>query len=214
MDTCLWLLQNEVEPSQIQWIVPRDAWLLDRANLQTGPEFRGAFLASVAQQFRAIACAGTLAELYQELETRGQLVRLDRTVTPTMYHCATLSQLELAELRRIHDVVRMGHVRSIEVDRIILDEGETIKEQDALIVDCSARGLRPIEGTKVFEGGTVNILQVRICSPCFSAALIGHVESQFDDEAEKNLLCQPVPVPMIPSDFVRMWAVTLKNRSH
>jgi len=214
MDTCLWLLQNDVEPSQIQWIVPRDAWLLDRANLQSGPEFRGAFLASVAQQFRAIACAGTLAELYQELETRGQLVRLDRTVTPTMYHCATLSQLELAELRRIHDVVRMGHVRSVEVDRIILDAGETNKEQDALIVDCSARGLRPIEGLQVFDGVTVNILQVRICSPCFSAALIGHVESQFEDEAEKNMLCRPVPVPMVPSDYVRMWAVTLLNGSH
>lgn len=212
MDTCLWLLQNEVEPWQIRWIVPRDAWLSDRANLQSGPEFRGAFLAGMANQFKAIACASTLPELYQELETRGQFIRLDRTVTPTMYHCATLSQAELAELRRIRDVIRMGHVRSVEVSKVVLDQGETDKEEDALVIDCSARGLRPIEGLKVFQGDTLNILLVRICSPCFSAAFIGHIESQFEDETEKNLLCQPVPVPMVPSDYVRMWAVTLDNR--
>jgi hypothetical protein len=212
MDTCLWLLQNGAQPSRIQWIVPRDAWLADRANLQSGPEFRSAFLAGMAQQFKAIAGAGTLADLYRELETRGQFVRLDRAVAPTMYHCATLSQAELAELRRIPDIVRMGHVRSVEADKIILDEGETGKEQDALVIDCSARGLRPVEGLKVFEGDTVNILLVRICSPCFSAAFIGHIESRFEYEAEKNVLCQPVPVPMVPSDYVRMWAVTLENR--
>jgi hypothetical protein len=212
MDTCLWLLQNEVEPSHILWIVPRDAWLADRANLQSGPEFRGAFLAGMANQFKAIACASTLPELYQELETRGQFIRLDRTVTPTMYHCATLSKAELAELRRIENIVRMGHVISMTTDKIILDAGESDKEEDALVIDCSARGLRPIDGLKVFDGDVLNLLLVRICSPCFSAAFIGQIESRFDNEAEKNLLCQPVPVPMVPSDYVRMWAVTLENR--
>jgi len=212
MDTCLWLLQNDVDPSRVRWIVPRDSWLLDRANLQSGLNFRGAYLAGLAHQFSAIACASTLPELYQELETRGQFIRLDRTITPTMYHCATLSQAELAELRRIDDIVRMGRVKSVEEDRIVLEEGETGKEEDALVIDCSARGLRPIEGLKVFDGDTLNILLVRVCSPCFSAAFIGHIESQFTDEAGKNALCQPVPIPMVPSDYLRMWAVTLDNR--
>jgi hypothetical protein len=144
MDTCLWLLQNEVEPSQIQWIVPRDAWLADRANFQSGPECDGAFLAGMAHQFKAIACAATLPELYRERETRGQFIRLDRTVTPTMYHCATLSQAELAELRRIHDVIRMGHVKSVEVDKIVLDQGETPKLEDALVIDMAkVKGKNP-----------------------------------------------------------------------
>lgn len=212
MDTCLWLLQHEVDPSQIQWIVPPDAWLADRANLQSGPEFRGAFLAGMANQLKAIACANTLPELYQELETRGQFIRLDRTVTPTMYHCATLSQAELAELRRIENIVRMGHVRSVTKNQILLDEGESAKKEDALVIDCSARGLRSIDGLNVFDRDVLNLLLVRICSPCFSAAFIGNIESQFDNEAEKNLLCQPVPVPMVPSVYVRMWAVTLDNR--
>jgi hypothetical protein len=58
----------------------------------------------------------------------------------------------------------------------------------------------------------LNLLLVRISSPCFSAAFIGNIESRFDNEAEKNLLCQPFPVPMVPIDYVRMWAVTLDNR--
>ncbi|MBK4739105.1 hypothetical protein [Noviherbaspirillum pedocola] len=212
MDTCLWLLQNDVEPSHIRWIIPRDAWLLDRANLQSGPEFHGAYLAGLAQQFKAIATASTLSDLYQELEERGQFIRLDRTVTPTMYHCATLSQAELAELRRICDIVRLGRVISIDEDRIILEQGETDKKKDAVVIDCSAQGLRPVEGLNVFDGSTVNLLLVRVCHPCFSAAFIGHIESQFEDEAEKNALCQPVPVPMLPSDYVRMWVATFNNR--
>jgi hypothetical protein len=79
--------------------------------------------------------------------------------------CATLSQAELAELRRIQDVIRMGHVKSVEVEKIVLDQGETPKLEDALVIDCSGRGLRPIEGLNVFDGDTLNLMLVRICSP-------------------------------------------------
>jgi hypothetical protein len=39
MDTCLWLLRHGVAPEQLTWIKPRDAWLLNRANVQPGPQF-------------------------------------------------------------------------------------------------------------------------------------------------------------------------------
>ena len=42
----VWLLQNGTDPACIRWVVPHDAWLLDRANLQPGvaqlPRFFGA----------------------------------------------------------------------------------------------------------------------------------------------------------------------------
>ena len=53
----------------------------------------------------------------------GCLLRIDETVEPTMYRCAIVSQPELAQLRRIDDVVRMGHVRALEPGRIVLDDG-------------------------------------------------------------------------------------------
>ena len=42
MDVCLWLLQNGADPGRIRWIVPRDSWVLNRANFQPGDEFRRA----------------------------------------------------------------------------------------------------------------------------------------------------------------------------
>ncbi len=34
MDAILWLLENGVAAACIRWVMPRDAWLLNRANLQ------------------------------------------------------------------------------------------------------------------------------------------------------------------------------------
>ena len=52
---------------------------------------------------------------------------------------------------------------------------------------------------------------VRWCQPLFSAALIAYVESHETVLAEKNALCTPVPSPERPTDWLRMWAVTLAN---
>ena len=38
IDACLWLLQNRVD-DDIRWIMPRDAWLLNRKNTQPTEEF-------------------------------------------------------------------------------------------------------------------------------------------------------------------------------
>jgi len=48
----------------------------------------------------------------------GQLIRLDRDVEPTMYRCATVSEAELVRLRSIQDVVRLGRVTHVGLDRI------------------------------------------------------------------------------------------------
>jgi hypothetical protein len=38
-DACLWLLGNGVDPDHISWIMPRDSWYLDRAQIQPGDFF-------------------------------------------------------------------------------------------------------------------------------------------------------------------------------
>jgi hypothetical protein len=53
---------------------------------------------------------------------------------------------------------------------------------------------------------------VRTCQPTFSAALIAHIEATLGDEAEKNGLCAPVPSPYLDHDWLRMLAVSAKNR--
>jgi hypothetical protein len=81
-------------------------------------------------------------------------------------------------------------------------------------VDCSAPGLRPAPRVPVFDGDRIHLLTVRTCQPTFSAALIAYVESHLATAAEQNACCRPSPVPNVPADWLRMWAVTIGNRVH
>jgi hypothetical protein len=211
IDACLWLLQNGVAPSRIRWIMPRDAWLMDRANAQPGADAFDRTIGAMIAEFEAIAEARSIADLFARLEARGLLMRLDERVEPTMYRCAIASRAELAQLRRIEDVVRLGHVQAIEPSRIVLAQGELAADPDTLYIDCSANAIPAPPPMPVFDGDRINLLFVRWCQPVFSAALIGYVESHFDDQVEMNRLCQVVPTPERPIDWLRMWAVTLSN---
>ena len=105
IDACLWLLAHGVEPDAIRWVMPRDAWLLDRAQFQSGqPE---SALRIAVEQMETAAAATSLADLFARLETGGHLLRLDAGIEPTLYRCATVTQAELEQLRRIRHVVRL-----------------------------------------------------------------------------------------------------------
>ena len=110
MDACLWLLRHEVPASRLTWIKPRESWILDRAGIQPGSQFSKRVLRDFSNQFAAVNDAESLPDLFVRLEAKGSLMRIDQSVEPTMYRCAILSQAELEALRRIDDVVRMGHV--------------------------------------------------------------------------------------------------------
>ena len=212
IDACLWLLQNGVAADHIRWVIPRDAWFMDRQNFQPGRENFEHNMAYNANQFEAIASARDLPDLLQRLEAKGALVRLDTAVEPTTYRCAVVSQGELAALRGIRDIVRLGRVQRIERDRLVLDRGEVAADATAMLyVDCSASAIQPLPKLPVFEGDRINLFMVRFCQPLFSAALIAWVEAHHTDAAQMNALCTPVPSPEVPADWLRMWAATLAN---
>ncbi|MCI0856844.1 MAG: NAD(P)/FAD-dependent oxidoreductase, partial [Chloroflexi bacterium] len=142
------------------------------------------------------------------LEATGQLLRLDDTVRPTTYRCSTVSIAELEELRRIDNVVRLGRVRSISADEIVLENGSIPTGPDVLHIDCAADGLMRRPAAPVFEGDRITLQNIRTCQPTFSAGLTGHVEASYTDEAQKNELCTPVPYPNSDVDWLR---VTLAN---
>ncbi len=135
IDAVLFLLSQGCDPDQIRWIVPHDAWLIDRATFE--PE---RFL-DLGSQAREIVAAHSLDEVMQALDANGKFLRLDPEVWPTRYRCATVSQAELTELRRIESVVRMGRVRRIEPDSIVLEDGTIPTRPETLHVDCTADGL-------------------------------------------------------------------------
>ncbi|MCG5431330.1 NAD(P)-binding protein [Mycobacterium sp. MYCO198283] len=205
MDALLWLLRHGISPDRITWIVARDAWLLDRANVQPGAEFVEQFRASVGARTEAIMAATSVPDLYARLEAGGVLLRLDTNVEPTMYRCATVTQAEVAQLRRVTDVVRLGHVRSIETDRIELTGG-TVPADAAttLFVDATSDGLRPRPELPVFDGPLITPQSVRACQQIFSAAFIAHVELAYADDAVRNDLCQVIRLPYHWFDWIPM----------
>lgn len=212
IDACLWLLQNGVAPAKIRWIMPNDPWLWDRANLQPGLDSFERTIGSLMAQFEAIVAADSIPDLFTKLEAAGQLLRIDPSVEPTAYRCATVTRAELRALRRIDNIVRLGRVRTIEPTRIVLERGSIATDPHALYIDCSASGIPSHPEMQVFDGGTINLLLVSNCQPVFGAALIAYVESHLVDQAQMNAFCTMVPVPRVPTDWIRIWAVDLGNQ--
>ncbi|MEW1821581.1 hypothetical protein AB0323_12445 [Arthrobacter sp. NPDC080031] len=212
IDACLWLLQNQVSPDDICWIVPRDPWLQNRANVQPGEEFFERSFGAFAIQAEIAAAAETIDALFAQLEATGQLLRLDTGVTPTMYHGAIVSLAELDALRQIQNVVRMGRIQRIERDRILLERGTVESSTERLYVDCSASAVERRPATPIFTGRKITVQMVRALQPTFSSAFIAHIEASIDGEAEKNELCTPIPMSDAPHDWLNMMLMNLTNQ--
>ena len=212
MDACLWLLHHGIAPQRLTWIKPRDSWVLDRAAIQPGSQFAKGVLRDFSNQLAAVHEAESLPDLFDRLEAKGCLLRIDQSVDPTMYRCAILSRAEIDELHRIEDVVRTGHVQSIEPGRVTLAGGTLDNEGSALYIDCSADGLAHREPTTVFSGDHISLQTVRTCQPAFSAAVIAHVEAAYRDDNTRNAFCGPVPYPREPTDWLRMMLAFNKNQ--
>lgn len=204
IDTCLWLLGHGVEPDRLTWIMPRDSWLLDRETMQPGALFAEKIKASFTAQLRAIDDAASVPDLFDRLEEAGLLLRIDPATRPAMYRCATVTRLELEQLRRITDVVRMGHLRAVEADTMVLDGGSVAVSGRELYLDCTADGAEKRPATPIFEDGRITLQSVRGCQQIFSAALIAHVEAAYADDARKNELCVPLPHPDTDIDWLRL----------
>lgn len=209
-DACMWLLDNDVQPDRIRWIRPRDAWFYDRSHFQPLEQV-GAIMEGNALDAEAGANAANVDDLFEKLETSGRLFRIDPASPATMYRGTMLSAGELAALRQIGDVVRLGRVRRIEADRIVLERGETETGLDVLHVDCTALGLNNAPATPVFQPGRIVLQQVRHLSPCFNAALVGFVEAHRDDDVDKNRLCPPNPYASSIDDWPRMISRTWRT---
>jgi hypothetical protein len=212
MDACLWLLRHGIPAPRLTWIKPRDSWILDRAAIQPGRQFAKRTLADFSSQLAAVHEADSLADLFDRLEAKGCLLRIDTSVDPTMYRCAILSQAELEALRQIGDVVRMGHVQSIEPGRVTLEGGISDVDGSALYIDCTADGLSKKEPTAVFDADRISLQTVRTCQPAFSASVIAHVEAAYPDDDTRNAFCGPVPYPHEPTDWLRMMLAFNKNQ--
>ncbi|MEM8925217.1 MAG: NAD(P)/FAD-dependent oxidoreductase [Actinomycetota bacterium] len=212
MDAVLWLLTNGVSPEAITtWIMPRDSWLLDRATIQPGPEFAERSLGNFTVQMQSAAAATSMEDLFDRLEAGGALLRLDPEVRPTMYRCATVTRVEVEEMRRVDNVIRKGRVTRIEQDRIVLEGGTVPTTPGTLHVDCSADGLQRRPPVPIFDGDRITLQPVRTCQQVFSAAFIAHVALTRPDDDARNAVCGVVPHPNTDVDWARCFLASTLN---
>jgi hypothetical protein len=214
MDTCVWLQQCGASAEAIQWVVPRDSWVVNRVGTQNGPEFFFEAVGGQADQLEAFAEATSVDDLYLRLEACGALMRIDPQRKPQMFHFATLSPGELEVLRRIRDVVRMGHVQGLHACEMVLQQGRVPVEPGTLFIDCTASAVRFKPGTPVFEGRRITPQLLRPPLVAFSAALTAYVEAHYDDPAHQNRLCSPVPFTHSPDGYPRTMLVAMTNQFH
>ena len=213
IDAIIWLLEMRVDPDDITWIVSRDGWMLNRKNTQPGLDFFEHTIGAQAAQFESIAGADSIEDMFERLERSGYFVRLDPDVWPTMFHGATISEMELEELRRVKDVVRQGRVTQITTDEIVFADGSTVPSSaNHLFIDCSASAIMEENIKPVFEPGLITPQTVRSYQPVFSSSFIAHIENTRDTIEEKNELCQVVPLPNADVDYLRLTLASMTNQ--
>jgi hypothetical protein len=199
-DAIVWLIDQGTDPDAICWVRPRDPWMFDRAVLQPDP---ATFLGMSADIMEAAIEATSPDDLMLRLEDRGILLRIDRSITPTMAKTPTLAQWELDRLRSVENVVRLGHVRRAAPGRLVLDGGTVVTGRGSVVVHCASAGLRHAPLVPIW-GEKITLQPIRAGFPCFGAALAGFVEATRSDDAEKNALCPPSPYGNSTAGWVAM----------
>ncbi len=207
-DACIWLLASGVDPDAICWVRPREPWMLNRAVIQPDPAI---YLGMVADMVQAAAVAASLDDLFLRLEDAGIMLRIDRSLTPTMAKAPTLGTWELDQLRTIENVVRRGHIDTVRRGRIDFTEGSIAVADDALVVNCAADGLKNPPRLPIWQPEAITVQPIRAGFPCFGAALAGYVEATRDDDGEKNRLCPPSSLGNSLVQWATMNVLGLRN---
>jgi hypothetical protein len=201
-DACTWLLEGGVDPDDIRWIRARDAWMWNRAQAQP-LELVTDTVEGLSLGVEAAAQAENVDDLFSRLEACGQLLRLDPSVAPTMYHAATMTVAELELLKTIDNVVRLGRIKAIRTDAIELEHGTIPTDRGQLHVDCSAAGLGKAPPRPIFEPGRITLQCISTVFPTFNAAVIGYLEaSRGGDVVAKSRLSLTNRYPDAAHDWI------------
>ncbi|MDK9558054.1 NAD(P)-binding protein [Marinobacter sp. M216] len=210
LDACVWLLEQGVSASAIQWIRPRESWWLNRRFHQPN-DLLPDFYQGMAVQLEAMAQATSIEDLVSRLEIDKFFLRIDPDIVPTMFRGAVISEAELELLRQIKDVIRLGHVRRIERDQIILEEGSVPTSEGTMHVHCASKGLSRPPLRPIFEPGLVTVQPFLWGFACYQFAMLGVVEATLDSDDKKNRLCPPIAYWDVNTDYLSAFLSGLAN---
>ena len=201
LDAICWLLDRGTDPDAVTWMRPRDSWILNRAFFQPGElrTFEGVVL-----DLEAMTASESVHEVYERLEADEVMLRIDQRVEPTMMKGGTVSVRELEQLRRVDNIVRLGHVERIDVDKIVLQHGSIETAPGRLHVHCAAEGLSSRPPRPIFTDDVVTLQLVTRVNLSLSGALLAVLEASGRSTDEKNRLCPALAWPLTPFEYLHV----------
>ena len=206
VDAILYLLKIGVDSQKIMWVISRDMWYINRDRLYPKQ------LHSIFDQLEVLKNANSIDEVMFGLEKFDMQMRLDKSRTPEAYRCATVSPSEFSQLKRIKKIVRLGRVKKVYVDRLVIDQGEVKIHPNSLIIDCTSDGLARRPKKTIFEKNKITLQNIIFCQPTFSASILGCLEGRFQENLDKkNKNAIPVLHPNDPRDFLFTTSDSIKN---
>ena len=204
-DAIIFLLDSGIDPENIFWITPNDAWLFNRNSIQVGTVAR-----EVLEHGVQMIKTKDIDEVFKAIEKKGGILRIDETTLPKKWKCATVNPKEITQLRSIQNVIKMGRVKKITQREVILEKGEVKYEGKPLFVNCSADGLSRRPVVPIFQGKKITLQSIFFCQQVFSAACIGRLELTKYSEKRRNELV-PIPHPQLKEDWPDIFNSTVKN---
>jgi hypothetical protein len=147
------------------------------------------------------------------MEQAGSFLRMDKAIMPTMFHGAIVTCKDISEMQRVTDVLRKGHVQHITIEKMCLTDGEVASLHDTLYVDCTASAVATNINSQipVFSPGKIALQMIRLFQPCFSSALIAHIEATVDNEEDKQNYTRPTPMVDTITDWFREESKAMMN---
>jgi hypothetical protein len=175
------VLAKRVDPSNITWILGRDAWYYLRDSFQDYYDSNWLF--------GKLTSAASVTETFLRYETDGLVCRLDLNVLPTVFKGAMVGTTEFETIRRVPNVVRKGRAVSVGAREILLERGTLwFDPSTTLLVDCmvdNQYGYTFDENFTIFQAGRITLgPEISIFNPSFSSAIIAFLECAIPDDDE------------------------------
>mmetsp|Transcript_8464 Transcript_8464/g.10702 ORF Transcript_8464/g.10702 Transcript_8464/m.10702 type:complete len:367 (-) Transcript_8464:166-1266(-) len=200
IDAIVHLLQNNIDPDCISWIISRDVWYIIRdknfptsdIDCQSGVYYKWITKSLLDPFFKA----DSIIDYYVNMEKHGSFARLDPNLPyPKVFKGPTIDTDELKMIRSISNVVRLGRVTSITNEEVVLQAGRIpFSSEDTLVVDCMAfdfYGYHDIgRDFKIFRSNSIHLgPPTHVFNPSLTSSILGYLESKFHDDDAKNRFC-------------------------
>ena len=205
MDAVLYLLDKGVSESSIHWICSNQPWVFRRESLQAGKVAN-----VVMKQLDMLRTIGSVTDFFLEMEKSAGVTRIDTSTLPKKWRCATVSDTEIVQLRRIKNIIEKGRVSMIKPGKIELQQGTVTYGDKSLFIDCSANALSREHVTPIFSAEKITLQPILFCQQVFSAATIARIELTDMSMDKKNAL-KPIAHPEYQEDWPYALSRSVEN---